>query len=106
MRITGVTIQQMIRSARQTAPLGLARALHLGKLRALRSLYENSVYARFTVPGAGVQQRSLREALCIVQELRAAGKPTRKLLREIREARRVPMEFSDADGFVPPTERP
>jgi hypothetical protein len=92
MRVTGITINQMILKAK-SQPLDRVRAVYIGKLRALRAVYETSVYARFTLPVVGPQQRSLREAICVAKELRDMGMPRGKLQREIREARRVPMDL-------------
>ena len=95
MRTNWYFIARAIRAAK-TRPLTTARALTLGKFRALRALYETSVYARFSFPGTEDEQRSLREATATCRELQRQGHDVRALRAQIKEARLVPLDLTSA----------
>lgn len=103
MRYTGHTIARTVRLARAAhahAPTP-ASALALGKLLALRALYETTIYARIALPGLGEAQRTLREAVECHRLLRKLGgtppAELRRLRRALDTARRVPCELPDVD---------
>lgn len=93
MRTNWHAINLLIRTAKARPP-STQRALTLGRLRALRALYETSVYARFSFPEGGETQRSLKEATATCLELRRLGQDVRQLRAQIKEARYVPMDLT------------
>jgi hypothetical protein len=107
MRYTGESIERAIRLAlieHRCAP-SASTATKLAKLRALRALYETSVYANIALPGLGTAQRSLREATECYRILRklppdVQRSERRALKRAIAEARKVPMELPEVDFTV------
>jgi hypothetical protein len=95
MRTNWHTITTMIRNAEADLP-SAQRAIALGRLRALRSLYETSVYARFSLPGEEDTQLSLSQASVTCRELRKLGHDVKKLRAQIKEARLVPLDLTTA----------
>ncbi len=101
MRYTGHTIQNALREAHathKTEPT-TQTAVIVGKLCALRSLYETTVYARIALPGVGSAQRSLREAVECYRTLKGlvSAEELKQLKTAIHEARKVPCELPDID---------
>lgn len=95
MRTNWHSLNILIRTAKSRPP-STQRAITLGRLRALRSLYETSVYARFTLPGEEDTQLSLRQAIVTCRELRKLGHDVKKLRAQIKEARLVPLDLTTA----------
>lgn len=106
MRYTGESIERTLRLAyaEHRVNPSTQTSTQLAKLRALRALYESSVYARIWLPGLGEAQRSLREATELYRILRsspsAEQRELRQLKRTIQEVRKVPMELPELDFTV------
>lgn len=103
MRYTGETIQHTIRKVYAEHRKGPTSdsALRLAKLRALRALYETTVYARVEVPGGTKQQRSLREVTELYRLLTKTHSSYSSELKRLRvaiwEARKVPVDLPEID---------
>ncbi len=103
MRYTGESIQYAIRRAhvehrKDPTP---NTATRLAKLRALRALYETTVYAPIEIPGCSGRQRPLREVTELYRLLKKMHSPYSSELKRLRfaiwEARKVPVELPEID---------
>lgn len=103
MRYTGESIQHAIRTvhaAYRKDPTA-DTALRLAKLRALRALYETTVYAPIEIRGRSGRQRPLREVTELYRLLKKTLSPYSSELKRLRfaiwEARKVPVDLPEID---------